>query len=215
MSVSVLPMRSRRDDRDGELVEALRLGEETAADRLVTAYQGRAYRLALGITANAADAEEVVQDAFWNAIRKIDTFRSESTFGSWLYRIVANAAFQKARRRRSQRFELTLDEVLPVFDGDGRHAGPVVDWSVTVDDPARRIDIRLVLRAALEAMPALYRAALVMRDVEGWSAAEVAAVLGISVAAVKTRVHRARLFARKWLAGSLAVPDGLVRRGCA
>jgi len=91
----------RRADRDHGLVEALRLHEPTAAERLVATYGDRAYRLATGITGNAQDAEEVVQDVFWTAVRKIDTFRGESTFGSWLYRIVANAAYQKVRGRRS------------------------------------------------------------------------------------------------------------------
>jgi RNA polymerase sigma-70 factor (ECF subfamily) len=87
----------KRIDRDGELVEVLRRREPTAAERLVTTYGDRAYRLAAGITRNTQDAEEVVQDAFWSVIRKIEMFRGESAFGSWLYRIVANAAYQKLR----------------------------------------------------------------------------------------------------------------------
>src|SRR2546426_239036 len=86
-------------DRDGHLVEALRRCEPVAAERVVATYGDRAYRLAVGITGTAEDAEEVVQDAFWTVIRKIDTFRGESAFGSWLYRIVANAAYQKLRGR--------------------------------------------------------------------------------------------------------------------
>jgi DNA-directed RNA polymerase specialized sigma24 family protein len=89
-----------RADRDLDLLEALRLHEPTAAERLVTTYGERAYRLAASITGNGQDAEEVVQDAFWTVVRKIETFRGESAFGSWLYRIVANAAYQKIRGRR-------------------------------------------------------------------------------------------------------------------
>src|SRR6266566_6153205 len=81
-----------RADRDLDLLEALRLHEPTAVERLVTTYGERAYRLATSITGNEQDAEEVVQDAFWTVVRKIETFRGESAFGSWLYRIVANAA---------------------------------------------------------------------------------------------------------------------------
>src|SRR5207302_1392315 len=77
-----------REDRDGHLVEALRRCERAAAERVVATYGDRAYRLAVGITGTAEDAEEVVQDAFWTVIRKIDTFRGESAFGSWLYRTV-------------------------------------------------------------------------------------------------------------------------------
>jgi RNA polymerase sigma-70 factor, ECF subfamily len=196
-----------RIDRDGRLVDALRRRAPTAAERLVTTYGDRAYRLAIGITSNAPDAEEAVQDAFWSVIRKIDTFRGESAFGSWLYRIVANAAYQKLRGRQGRRAEIALDEVLPLFHEDGRHAAPVVDWSARVDDPARQTELRLALTAALDELPAHYRAALVLHDVEGRSNAEVAAALGISVANVKSRVHRGRLFVRKRLAESMSAEE--------
>jgi RNA polymerase sigma-70 factor, ECF subfamily len=195
--------RTGRDDRDRELVEALRRRDADAAERLVTTYQSRAYRLAVDITANAEDAEEVVQDAFVNAIRKLDTFRRESAFGSWFYRIVANAALQKARHRRGRRVSLHLDDVLPPFDTDGRHAAAVVDWSAAVDDPSRYIEIRLAVMSAIEELPP-HRAVLIMRDVEDWSWAEIAEVFRISVGGVKTRLHRARLFIRKRLAESLS-----------
>src|SRR3989442_15009646 len=127
---------SRPVDRDHALLEALREGEPTAAERLVTTYGDRAYRLALRITGNRADAEEVVQDALWAVVRKIDGFRGESAFGSWLYRIVANAAYQKLRGRQGQRRDVSLDEVLPLFDERGRHVGPTADWSARVADPS-------------------------------------------------------------------------------
>src|SRR3989441_9232043 len=125
----------RRADRDLALLEALRRHESTAAERLLTTYGERAYRLAVGITGNEQDAEEVVQDALWSVVRKIDTFRGESAFGSWLYRIVANAAYQKLRGRQGQRLDVSLDEVLPLFDERGRHVGPTADWSARVDEP--------------------------------------------------------------------------------
>ena len=79
--------------------------------------------------------------------------------------------------------------VLPLFDADGRHAAPVVDWSTVVDDPSRRMEVRLAVRVAVEALPAYYRATVVLRDVVGWTSAEVAEALGISTGTVKTRVH--------------------------
>src|SRR6184192_1420728 len=124
---------SRRVDRDLDLLAALRRREPMAAERLVTTYGDRAYRLATSITGNGQDAEEVVQDAFWTVVRKIDTFRGESAFGSWLYRIVANAAYQKLRGRQSRQRELSLDELLPFFDESG-HVTPTADWSPRVDD---------------------------------------------------------------------------------
>src|SRR5437879_12200640 len=88
-------------DRDDLLVKALRRRELAAAELLVASYGDRAYRLASGIAGNARDAEEVVQDALWNVVRKIDTFRGESAFGTWFYRIVANTAYQKLQIGRA------------------------------------------------------------------------------------------------------------------
>ena len=203
--------RARRPDRDRELLEALRRREPMAAEQLVTTYGERAYRLASRITGNGSDAEEVVQDAFWTVVRKIDGFRGESAFGSWLYRIVANAAYQKVRGRHNSRHEIALDDVLPLFDECGHHAAPVADWSQCIEDPASQTEVRTALTAAIDALPAAYRAVIVLRDIEGRSNAEIADVLGINVSAVKTRVHRARLFLRKRLGRSLTLlePAGI------
>ena len=190
----------RHTDRDQDLVNALRLRQPMATECLVTQYGERAYRLAVRITGNGQDAEEVVQDAFWSVARKIDTFRGESAFGSWLYRIVSNAAYQKLRGRQSRRHDISLEEALPLFDESGRHITPVADWSACVDDPATQVELRTALSAAIAELPAPFRIVLVLRDVEGRSNGEIADVLGLNVAIVKTRVHRARLFLRKRLA---------------
>ena len=187
-------------DRDRQLVEALRRREPAAAECLVAKYGDRAYRLATGIAGNSQDAEEVVQDAFWTVVRKIDTFRGESAFGSWFYRIVANAAYQRLRRWPGRRSEIPLDEVLPLFHENGQHAAPIADWSPSVDDPSRQTELRMALTAALAELPLHYRAALILHDVEGLSNVAVAETLGLGVPNVKSRVHRARLFLRKRLA---------------
>jgi len=197
----------RRADRDLDLLEALRRREPMAAERLVTTYGERAYRLASGITGNGPDAEEVVQDAFWTVVRKIDTFRGESAFGSWFYRIVANAAYQKLRGRQSRRREVSLDEALPFFDEGGCHVAPMDDWSPRVDNPAIQAELRTALTSAIDDLPAAYRTVLVLRDVEGRSNPEIAEALGLSVPVVKTRVHRARLFLRKRLGDSMTTMD--------
>jgi RNA polymerase sigma-70 factor, ECF subfamily len=195
---------TRRIDRDGSLVAALRRSDPTAAEDLVAAYGDRACRLATRITRNAQDAEEAVQDAFLSVIRKIDTFRGESTFGSWLYRIVANAACQRCRRRRGRGADVSLDKLLPAFDEHGRHVAPVADWSMSLDDPARQTELRLVLSTAIDELPAHYRAVVLLRDVEQLSLKDIAATLGLTVVNVKTRVHRARLFLRKRLDAHLS-----------
>jgi len=186
-------------DRDRGLLAALREREPTAAEALINAYGDRAYRLALRITGNVQDAEEVVQDAFCSVVWKIDAFRGESAFSSWLFRIVANAAYTNLRCRHNRRRDVSVDEVLPAFDEDGCHFMPMADWSMLVDDPAIQKELRLALTAAIEDLPALYRAPLVLRDVEGLSHPEIAEQLSLSLPVVKTRVHRARLFLRKRL----------------
>src|SRR5262245_63027527 len=142
-ALQTAPIADVGTDRDQELVDALRLREPTAAERLIARYGDRAYRLAVRITGNAEDAEEVVQDAIMSVVRKIDTFRGESAFGSWFYRIVSNAAY--GRRRRQPSIEIPLGEVFPAFDELGRHAGLVTDWSSRVDDPAVQRQLRDVL----------------------------------------------------------------------
>jgi len=161
------------------------------------------------------DAEEVVQDAFWTVVRKIDSFRGESAFGSWLYRIVANAAYQKLRTRQSRRRDVSWDDVMPVFDERGCHAVPMADWSPRVDDPSIQTELRLALTSAIEELPAAYRSVLVLRDVRGLSNPEIAEVMGLSIPVVKTRVHRARLFLRKQLGDAMTTLDAADTHECA
>jgi RNA polymerase sigma-70 factor (ECF subfamily) len=199
--VSVAPV--PRVDVDAELVEALRREEPEAAERLVERYGDRVYRLAMRITGLNEDAEEAAQDALWTAARKIHMFKGESAFGSWIYRITANAAYQKLRTRRQRSAEIALDDVLPALDGDGRHFEPMDDWSNRVDEQALQGELRDVLQRAIDGLPADYRTALVLHDVEGLSNPDIAEALGISLPAVKSRVHRSRLFVRKQLADYL------------
>jgi RNA polymerase sigma-70 factor (ECF subfamily) len=191
-----------RVEQDRDLIDALGHGDRGGAEELLATYGDRAYRLAIRVTGNAEDAEEVVQDAFVSVIRKIDTFRGESAFGSWLYRIVANAAYQKLRSKRG-RDHLPLDEAKPAFDEQGRHVGPGEDWSQRAADPSRTAVVRTALTSALDELPPEARTLLMLHDVEGRSNGEVAEALNLSVPAVKSRVHRARLFVRKRLGDSI------------
>ena len=193
-------MDSTKVDGDAALVEALRREDPEAPELLVETYGDRVYRLALRITGSNEDAEEVAQDALWTAARKISTFKGEAAFGSWLYRIAANAAYQKLRARKAKAHEIAMDDVLPAFDDAGRHFEPMADWSERVDEQALQGELRRVLGAAIDELPPDYRTALVMHDVEGLSNPDIADALGISLPAVKSRVHRSRLFVRKQLA---------------
>ncbi len=190
----------RRPDPDAGLLEKLRRQDPDASEQLIATFGDRVYRLAIRITGNEQDAEEVVQDALWTAARKIDTFKGESAFGSWLYRITANAAYQKLRGRRVKNHEVPLEDLLPTFDESGQHLESVSDWSHRMEEPAVQAELRSVLSSAIDALPTDYRTAFLMHDVEGLSNPEIAETLGISLPAVKSRVHRSRLFLRQRLA---------------
>ena len=142
-----------------DLLGALRRRDATAAERLVSMFGHRAYRLAAAITANQQDAEEAVPDAFWNVIRKIDTFRGHAALGSWIYRITANAAYQKRRSGWRRRDEISLDEMLATFHEDARCADAIVDWSTGLDDPAVQAELRSILTKARA-----HRARLLLRQ---------------------------------------------------
>jgi RNA polymerase sigma-70 factor (ECF subfamily) len=193
-----------RPEPDETLVLALQSGDPAAAEMLVDAYSGPVYRLALRLTGSRSDAEEVAQDTLWTVLRKIDTFKGDSAFGSWLYRIGANAAYQKVRSRKAQAREIALEDVRPALEADGRHWAPMDDWSKRVDEQTIRKELRAVLDEAIAALPVDYRSAVVLHDIEGMSNLDIAGVLGVSLAAVKSRVHRSRLYLRQRLASWMA-----------
>jgi RNA polymerase sigma-70 factor (ECF subfamily) len=186
----------RSADRDADLVEALRRQETGAIEALIPLYGDRVYRLAMRITGNRPDAEEVVQDVFWTVVRRIETFRGDAAFGSWLYRITANCAYTKLSVRRARHQKSWMDEGSVMLD---EHVPAFQDWSARIEDPALQFELRNVLIAALDSLPEDYRAIVVLRDVEGLSPQDVSQVTGLSIGAVKTRTHRARLVLRKRL----------------
>jgi RNA polymerase sigma-70 factor (ECF subfamily) len=198
-SAGRIPAGAARVDRDAALVEGLRKGDPTATELLLDTYGDRVYRLAIRITGNEQDAEEVVQDALWTAARKIGMFKGESAFGSWVYRITANTAYQKLRGRQSRKHEVPWTDLRPAFDDERHHAEPVADWSGKVEEPALQAELRTVLTSAINDLPEDYRTAFLMHDVEGLSNPEIAESLHLSLPAVKSRVHRSRLFLRERL----------------
>jgi RNA polymerase sigma-70 factor, ECF subfamily len=194
-----------RKDRDHQLVTALRREEPDAAERLLHTYGGRAFRLAVRITRARQDAEEVVQDALLTVVRKIGSFRGDAAFGSWVYRIVANAAYQKIRARRRRQDEVSSDAA-PGSMIEGRHGGAVADWTLAADDPARQTEIRAALTEAIDELPQHYRTVFVLRDLQGLSTGEIGRALRLSASNVKTRIHRARALLRERLDGGDATP---------
>lgn len=165
-------------------------------------YESRVYCLAYGITRNAADAEEVVQGVFLTLFQKIHTFEGRAALATWIYRVTTNTALMKRRRQRADR-EVSMETLLPTFRRDGSRAGDpafvMADWSQTPEAELLSQETRTMLAMAIDALPDPYRAVLVLRDVEGLSNEEAAKVVGASVPAVKSRLHRARLALRERL----------------
>ena len=184
---------------DQKLVEALQRGEPGAVEALLDRYGGWIYRVARRLLNDPRDVEEVTQDVLLTVVRKIQTFKGEAAFSSWLYRIAVNAAYQRLRAKRA-RPEVSLEPFLPVFDDEGRYIEPVVDWSSKLNDPAVAEETRAAIERSLSRLPEEYRVVIQLHDVEELPNEEVAATLGLTVAAVKSRVHRARLFLRQELA---------------
>lgn len=184
---------------DARLHQDLLAQAPGAVERLVHSYGVKIYRLALRITGSPEDAQEVCQDVLWAIVRKIGTFKGESALGSWIFRITANAAYEKLRGRRG-RDEVSWEALLPAFDGDGHLLDPGRDWSQAAEDPALAAEARRRLTTAIDSLPPDYRTAFVLHDMEELSNPEIAELLQISLPAVKSRVHRSRLFLRQRLA---------------
>ena len=189
---------------DDELMQRLLTDDAAAAfDVLFKRYNARVYRQAMCLLGREAEAEEVVQEVFLAVYEKACTFRGDAAFSTWLYRLTANAALGRLRQRRRHP-EVTLDDYLPSFREDGHHrVRPVVDWSPALEDCIAYAQARQLLRQAIEALPPLDKAVVVLSDLEELSNQEIGAILELSIPAVKARLHRARLYLRGQLAVSL------------
>ncbi|MGE0452007.1 MAG: RNA polymerase sigma factor [Vicinamibacteria bacterium] len=185
---------------DEELAARAAAGDDRAFEALVGRYQARAYGLAYRLVGPEGDPQDALQEAFLQVFRKLSGFRGESRFSTWLYRIVTNAALMQ-RRSRSRRPTESLEACLPRFDADGRHVATPVEIAAA-SGVEERLDRRALAEkamAGIDRLPEAYRSAFVLRDLEELPTAEVGAVLGLEAAAVRQRVHRARLMLRGYL----------------
>jgi RNA polymerase sigma-70 factor (ECF subfamily) len=176
------------------LIAAAVAGDALALERLVERYQPRVYRFAMRVCRNPEDAQEILQETFLNAIRSLATFRGESQFATWLFRIVVNSCTKtRARRAVSGSHEIALD--LPGGTAEGL-AIPreLVDWSQDPEAVTLSAELHERLEAAIDQLPPGYKGVFLLRNVE-----ETAQILSLSPEAVKTRLHRAHLFLRDQL----------------
>ena len=183
------------------LVGRLKHGDHAAFEEVVRQYEGKVYSLARGLTRNDQDAQDAVQDTFLSVFKNVESFKGDSSLSTWIYRITVNAALMKMRRRRHDDRSVPIDEAMPTFDEDGHRVASLPDWTPRADEMLLNKEMGRHLRRAIETLEADYRTVLIMRDQEGLSNEEVAAVLGLSVAAAKSRLHRARIFVRERIKG--------------
>lgn len=180
-------------------------GDAGAFEAIVERYQARVYRLACRLTSDT-DAPDVLQETFLQVYRHLPSFRGESQFGTWLYRIATNAALMH-RRASARRPSEPLDQFLPRFDEQGMHRATPAELQVVsrADELLDRQFLAGKVREVIARMPDIYRDAFVLRDLEELSTADVARLLDIEPAAVRQRVHRARLILRGYLSDLVGV----------
>jgi len=186
------------DKSDEELVYLYtETGDESAFDGIVSRYADKIYGFAFRITRNSSDAEEVFQEVFLTLTKKLDTFRGESKFSSWLYRVTVNASYMYLRSQKKHESNISLENYYP-YDEKGTLMGRVMekDWSSRPDIIIFSKEALEIIDKSINELPESYRTVFHLRDIEGLSNEEVADILEISIPAVKSRLHRARLFLR-------------------
>jgi RNA polymerase sigma-70 factor (ECF subfamily) len=189
---------------DSELVRRSQQDDDRAFGELVSRYETKVYGLALKMVRNPEDAEDVLQDTFLRAYRGIKSFQGASTFSTWIYRITANSALMRLRKKQLP--------TVSIEDADEREAPiNIADWSPGPVEQLLSQETRHMMEEAIHSLPPEFRQVFVLRDVEELSNAEVAEILDLSVAAVKSRLHRARLKVRDRLAAYF-IEDGRQRR---
>ena len=189
------------------LVDRVVYGDRRAFETLLRVHERRVFRVTLAILGNAEDAEEAMQDAFVKAFRHIDQFRRESRFTTWLTRIAVNEALQKRQTRKST---VSLDEISEAEFKVLPHRSQ--QWHEDPEKLYGKQEVRIMVEDAIRSLPPIYRETFVLRDVEGLRAEEAAEVLGLTLAAIKSRLLRARLLMREALATRLEETPQLSRK---
>ncbi len=183
-----------RDD-EGLLVASAKAGEASAFEELVNRYEHKIFRLAMNITQNREDAEDVMQEAFLKSFEHLGEFQGDSRFYTWLVRIAVNEALMKLRKRRSN--QVSLDE--PIESEDDLMPREIEDWGPSPEQRYAQSELNGILSGVITELGPGFRVVFVLRDIEELSTEETAELLGLSVPAVKSRLLRARLKLRQKL----------------
>jgi RNA polymerase sigma-70 factor (ECF subfamily) len=177
---------------DAALVTRAQAGDTAAFDTLVERYADKVHRLTYKVLRHEEDAEDALQDAFLSAYRNLPRFKGESTFSTWLYRVAMNAALMRLRKRREGMVSIEQ----PSDREDSRVTLQLADWAKTPPDAVVNDELRQALERAVDLLPEELSKVFLLREVEGLSNGEVADILELSIPAVKSRLHRARVALR-------------------
>ncbi len=188
------------NDSDEALVEEAKKGDEDSFEKLVIRYRDKMYRLAHRLSGDSHEAEDILQETFLQVYQRLDTFRGEARFSTWLYRVAMNIALMHQRSTR-RRLTESLDRYLPQFDENDRLARLDLEYGrvAQADELMEKEELAEKVREAIDRLPEDYRLVLVLRDLEELSTSEAAQRLEIEEGTVRIRLHRARLMVRGYL----------------
>jgi RNA polymerase sigma-70 factor, ECF subfamily len=182
-----------------QLVKDLQAGEMGSFEQLANLYQKKIYTLSFNLTRNITDSQDVTQEVLLILFRKGHTFQGKSAFSSWVYRITINASYMKLRTRKKEP-NVSIEDLLPAFNKAGFQQEKIQDWSENTESLLFSNETRDIIQKAVNLLPDKEKDVFILRDVEGLTSEKVSNILEISIPAVKSRLHRARLFLRKKLA---------------
>jgi RNA polymerase sigma-70 factor (ECF subfamily) len=178
-NVETMTTQTRPAQADAELARLAAKGDAAAFEEIHRRYSRLVYNVALRMTGNAADAEDLTQESFISVLRSVRGFRGEAAFATWLYRLAVNQVRMHFRRRRSRPFEQTGDEVITERAAARRAC-------------ATHAVERIAIERAVETLPPGYRAAFVLHDVAGYEHEEIGRMLGCNAVTSRSQLHRAR-----------------------
>jgi len=189
-----------KQDRKNEeaLVLDFQNGNLKAYDKIVEIYQKKIYGLSFNLTRNQMDAQDVTQEVLLTLFRKIKLFQGKSAFSSWVYRITVNASYMRLRSKKKEP-NVSIDELMPSFNSSGFQQEKIQDWSEDTQSLIFNNETRDEINKAVNLLPEKEKVVFLLRDIEGLSTEKTGEVLDLTVPAVKSRLHRARLFLRKKL----------------
>ena len=182
------------DITEKELVTRCQTGDLSAYDKIMQRYEQKVYALCFRMSGNHNDAQDLAQEAFLKAFRALPSFKGQSQFSTWLYRIVTNTCLDERRKQARKPTLLSMDK--PLETGDGQIALTLPD---NAPDPLRvtlQNELQADIQQVLSQLPQEQRLVIVMRDLEGYSYEEISAVLDINMGTVKSRLSRARIKVR-------------------